>query len=169
MRPTLAGALLALWLLAWGEVSVGNVVSGIVLIVVLGLVFPSGRRRDARIRVHPVALVRLVGYVAVQLVVSTALVAREIVSRRSRVRTGVVGYRVREPSDVTLTLMANILALAPGTMPVDVTSDPPMLYVHFLLLSDVEDARRTIGRLESHVVAALRPSPGAGPPDGGER
>jgi multicomponent Na+:H+ antiporter subunit E len=155
MRLFLPGVLLGLWLLAWGEISVANVVSGIVLIAVLMLAFPSTRHRGARVRVHPIALARLVGYVIAQLAVSNVLVAREIVSRRSRVRTGVVGYRVQQPSDLTLTLMSNILALAPGTMPVDVTHDPPMLYVHFLLLSDVEDARRRIGRLERLVVAAV--------------
>jgi multicomponent Na+:H+ antiporter subunit E len=87
--------------------------------------------------------------------VSSALVAREIVSPRSRVRTGVVAYRVQQPSDLTLTLMSNILALAPGTMPVDVTHEPPVLYVHFLLLSDVEDARRRMLRLERLVVDAV--------------
>lgn len=155
MRLSLAVVLLGLWLLAWGEVSVGNVASGIVLIVLLGLAFPTGWRRASRVRVHPIALVRLTAYVVVQMVVSTMLVAREIVSRRSRVRTGVVGYRMQQPSDLTLTIMSNVIALAPGTMPVEMTTDPPMLYVHFLLLSDVEVARRTIGRLESHVVAAF--------------
>jgi multicomponent Na+:H+ antiporter subunit E len=155
MRPYLALVLLALWLLAWGEITVGNVVSGILLIVVLGLVFPVGRQDDPPVRVKPVAMVRLAGYVLVQLVVSSTLVAREIVSRRSRVRTGVVAYRVQQPSDLTLTLMSNILALSPGTMPVEVTREPPTLYVHFLLLSDVENARRTIGRLETLVVAAV--------------
>jgi multicomponent Na+:H+ antiporter subunit E len=155
VKIVLPGFLLALWLLAWGEISVANVISGIALIVVLMLAFPSGPRRPARVRVRPIALARLIGYVFVQLAVSNVLVAREIVSRRSRVRTGVVGYRVQQPSDLTLTLMSNILALSPGTMPVDVTHDPPMLYVHFLLLSDVEDARRTIGRLETLVVAAV--------------
>jgi multicomponent Na+:H+ antiporter subunit E len=155
MRFFLPGFLLALWLLAWGEVSVGNVVSGIALIVVLLLAFPTTRHGGPRVRVHPIAMTRLVAYVLAQLVVSNVLVAREIVSRRSRVRTGVVGYRVQQPSDLTLTLMSNILALAPGTMPVDVTLDPPMLYVHFLLLSDVEDARRRIGRLETLVAAAV--------------
>lgn len=158
MRLSLAAVLLALWLLAQGEVTVGNVVGGILLVVVLGLVFPDRRDRRARVRVRPVALLRLGVFVAVQMVVSTLLVARAIVRRGSRVRTGVVRHRLREPSDLTLALMANILALAPGTMPVDVTSDPPVLSVHFLLLSDVEAARRTIGRLEAHVVAAVRSS-----------
>jgi multicomponent Na+:H+ antiporter subunit E len=107
------------------------------------------------VRVHPIALIHLVAYVLAQLAVSNVLVAREIISRRSRVRTGVVGYSVRHPSDLTLTLMANILALSPGTMPVDVSDDPPMLYVDFLLLSDVDAARRTMERLETLVVAAV--------------
>jgi multicomponent Na+:H+ antiporter subunit E len=155
MRFFLPGMLLGLWLLAWGEVSVGNIVSGIVLIAVLMLAFPTARRVGARVRVHPIALLRLVGYVLAQLAVSNVLVAREIVSRRSRVRTGVVGYRVEQPSDLTLTLMSNIIALAPGTMTVDVTDDPPVIYVHFLLLSDVETARRTLRRLERLVVGAV--------------
>ena len=161
MRFFLPGVLLGLWLLAWGEVSVANVVSGVVLIAVLLAAFPSARRSGPRVRVHPIALVRLGGYVLAQLTVSNVLVAREIVSRRSRVRTGVVGYRVQQPSDLTLTLMANIVALAPGTMPVDVTDDPPVLYVHFLLLSDVDAARRTMARLEQLIVAAIDSRPDA--------
>jgi multicomponent Na+:H+ antiporter subunit E len=161
MRFFLPGVLLGLWLLAWGEVSVANVVSGVVLIAVLLAAFPSARRSGPRVRVHPIALVRLGGYVLAQLTVSNVLVAREIVSRRSRVRTGVVAYRVQQPSDLTLTLMANIVALAPGTMPVDVTDDPPVLYVHFLLLSDVDAARRTMARLEQLIVAAIETRPDA--------
>ena len=161
MKLFLPAVLLGLWLLAWGSVSVANVVSGIVLIAVLMVAFPSSRRSGPRVRVHPIALVRLGAYVLGQLAVSNVLVAREIVSRRSRVRTGVVGYRVQQPSDLTLTLMANIVALAPGTMPVDVTDDPPVLYVHVLLLSDVDTARRTMARLEQLIVAAIETRPDA--------
>jgi multicomponent Na+:H+ antiporter subunit E len=159
VRFFLPVVLLGLWLLAWGDLSVANVVSGIVLVAVLMLAFPATRGSRARVRVHPIGLARLVAYVLTQLAVSNVLVAREIVSRRSRVRTGVVGYRVQQPSDLTLTLMSNILALAPRTMPVDVTRDPPVVYVHFLLLSDIAAARRTMARLETLIVAALETQP----------
>ena len=158
MKRFLPLVLLGLWLLAWGEVTVANVLSGIALIVVLFLVFPSGRD-TARARVRPIGVVRLVGYVVGQLAVSNVLVAREIVTRRSRVRTGVIDYELRQPTDLTITLVANILALTPGTMPVDVTHDPPTIRVHFLLLYDLEVARRSIGRLEDLVVAAVQPRP----------
>jgi multicomponent Na+:H+ antiporter subunit E len=156
VRRALPLFLLGLWLLAWGDVSVANVVTGVALVVVLFLVFPV-KRHGPRVRVHPLGLARLLGYVVVQLVVSNVLVAREIVSHRSRVRTGVIRYEVEHPSDLTVTLMSNILALSPGTMPVDVIRQPTTILVHFLLLSDVDAARRAIGRLETLVVGAVEP------------
>jgi multicomponent Na+:H+ antiporter subunit E len=159
VSPFLPLLLLAVWLLAWGEVSVANLASGIVLVAALLLAFPARLRSNRRSRLHPVAMLRLVLYVGRELVVSNALVTREILTPRSRIRTGVIGHRLEDGSDVALTLIANILALTPGTMTVDVTRDPPTLYVHFLLLSDVEEARRTIVRLERLVVAAIGERP----------
>jgi multicomponent Na+:H+ antiporter subunit E len=157
--------LVALWLLAWGEVSVGNVVSGAVVAVALLLAFPPRVSGEPRPRFRLGGILRLLGYVVVQLVVSNLLVAREVVSRRSRVQTGVLAHHVRHPSDAVLTAMANIIALSPGTMTVDVTRDPAVVYVHFLILDDLEDARRDVARLERLVVDALGgpPDPGASP------
>jgi multicomponent Na+:H+ antiporter subunit E len=156
--------LVALWLLAWGDISVANVASGIVVALGLLIAFPPQPIGGPRVRLRPVPMARLAGYVVVQLVVSNLLVAREIVSRRSRVRTGVLAHPLREPSDAVLSVMANVIALSPGTMTVDVTSHPAVLYVHFLLLDDVDAARRAIARLERLVVDALggaRPDVGA--------
>jgi multicomponent Na+:H+ antiporter subunit E len=151
--------LLAVWLFAWGEVSIANIVGGLALVALLLVAFPPTRARASRARVNPLAIVPLVVYVLGQLVVSNVLVAREILSRRSRVRTGVIAYRVRQPSDAALGLIANIIALTPGMMTVDVTRDPPVVYVHFLLLSDVDEARRVIGHLERLVVAVVGEQP----------
>jgi multicomponent Na+:H+ antiporter subunit E len=147
--------LVALWLLAWGEVSVANVLSGTALALAVLVAFPPRAGDGPRVRLHPVGLARLAGYVLVQLVVSNLLVAREVVSRRSRIRTGVIAHELRQPSDAVLSVMANVIALSPGTMTVDVTSDPAVLYVHFLLIDDVDDARRAVARLERLVVGAL--------------
>jgi multicomponent Na+:H+ antiporter subunit E len=147
--------LVGLWLLAWGHVTVANIVSGIVVAAALLVAFPATRRGRPRTRVHPIAVGRLLLYVLGQLVVSNVIVARGILSRRSHIRTGVIAHRVQHPSDALLTLIANIIALTPGTMTVDVTREPPIIYVHFLLLSDVDDARRVIARLERLVFAAV--------------
>jgi multicomponent Na+:H+ antiporter subunit E len=155
-------ALVVLWLLAWGDVSVANVLSGVVLAAALLVAFPPDEG-PALGRVRLIGLVRLVTYVAAQLVTSNYLVAREIVSRRSRVRAGVLAYELQQPSDQVLTLMANVMALTPGTMTVEATSDPAVLYVHFLLLDDVDKARRLVGRLEELAAATVGP-PAPEPP-----
>jgi multicomponent Na+:H+ antiporter subunit E len=147
--------LLAFWLLAWGEISPANVVSGLALATALLIAFPPRRRVAHAHRVSPWGALRLIVYVFGQLITSNLLVAREILSPRSRIRTGVLAYQVQHPSDEVLTLIANVIALTPGTMTVEVTRDPAVIYAHFLLLEDLDDARRTIARLERLVVAAL--------------
>lgn len=147
--------LVLLWLLAWGEASLANLVSGFVVAGVLLVAFPPGRMSHPRSRFSVTGWARLALHLLVQLVISNVLVTREILSRRSRMRTGVLAYHVERPSDLVLTLIANIVALSPGTMTVEVTRDPAVIYVHFLLLRDVDEARRAVARLEALVVAAI--------------
>jgi multicomponent Na+:H+ antiporter subunit E len=150
-------ALLVLWLLAWGDISVANVLSGAAVASVLVIAFPP-RRRSVGHRLHPLGIARLVFYVMGQLVVSNLVVARVILSRRSQVRTGVLAYDVQDPSDQVLTLISNVIALTPGTMAVEVIREPATIYVHFLLFHDPDSARDDIARLERLVIAALGPS-----------
>jgi multicomponent Na+:H+ antiporter subunit E len=144
-----------LWLLAWGEASITLVVTGVAVSALLLVAFPPARTLTSRVRFRPIALLRLFLYVGGQLVTSNVLVAREILSRRSRVHTGVLAHRLRHPSDELLTLVANVIALTPGTMTVEATRSPAVIYVHFLLLDDVDEARRAITRLEELAFAAL--------------
>ncbi len=153
-RVGIGAWLVVLWLLLWGDVSVANLVSGVVVAAVLLVVFPaapSGGRHVAR----PLALAHLAAYFAYKLVTSTLLVAREVVSPRSRIRTGIVACPLRVDTDGLVTVVVNLIALSPGTMPVDVHDDPPTLYVHVLLLHDVQQVRDQVARLEELVVRAF--------------
>ena len=150
-----ATLLVSFWLLAWGQVSVANVASGVVVAAGLLVAFPPHRRAVSGPSISPVGAARLVLYVLGQLVPSNVLVTREILGRRSRIRAGVLAYPLQQPSDAVLSLMAHVIALTPGTMAVEATSDPPVLYIHFLLLDDLGEARRTVARLERLAIAAL--------------
>jgi multicomponent Na+:H+ antiporter subunit E len=155
MNRVAIALLLAVWLLAWGDLTIANVVTGLALIALLLVAFPMARPTDRRAQFRPVAVARLALHVLRSLVVSNALVGRQVLSRRSRIHTGVITYEVAHDHDIVIALIANIIALTPGTMTVDATRDPALLQVHFLLLDDVESARRSIARLEELVVAAV--------------
>lgn len=145
--------LVALWLLAWGELSLANVLSGIAVASTVLIAFPPSRRATARLRVHPAGTVRLLGYIAGQLVSSNVLMTRQILRRHPDAEPGVIAHRLRDPSDEVVTVMTSIIALSPGTMTVDV--DSSNIYVHFFRLHDITAARQQLNRLEHLVGGAI--------------
>jgi multicomponent Na+:H+ antiporter subunit E len=150
-------ALAFIWVLLWGSASVANIASGVVVGTVIVLVVP-GLRRPSRSRwppIRPFAILRFLGYVLVSTVTSNVVLTREVLSPSSRIRTGVIGVPLPQCSDELLTLITNLLALAPGTMPLELTHDPTELYVHVLHVGDVEEVRRRILHLTDLVVRAF--------------
>jgi multicomponent Na+:H+ antiporter subunit E len=167
MRPVARVALLtALWLLAWGEVSVANVLSGVVVSAGLLLAMPPSASRSGPVRLHPIAVAQLLGYIGVQLLTSNAVMVREVLRPRPTPRHGVLVHRLRQPSEHVVTVMASVIALSPGTMTVDVDRSSSTISVHFLLLHDIDAARAGLERLEQLATRAIgpgRPDPAPAP------
>ena len=155
----LVALLVVLWILAWGELTLANVASGLVVAVGLLLAFPP-RRRCGRsdLRLSPFGLARLAGYVVSQLVISNVVMTRQILRRDPARRPAVLAHRLAQPSEEVATLVSSVIALSPGTMTVDVESDASVLYVHFFTLRNaeqVEAARTSLARLEQRVIDAI--------------
>jgi multicomponent Na+:H+ antiporter subunit E len=149
MRPLVRVALLsALWLLAWGQISVANVISGVAVAVALLVAFPPSPSRSAPVRISVRGAMRLAGYVAVQLVTSNIVMTREVLRQHSTIQPGVLAHRLRYASEHVVTVMTSVIALSPGTMTVDVDRGSSTIYVHFLFLHDISSARAALDRLE---------------------
>jgi multicomponent Na+:H+ antiporter subunit E len=74
---------------------------------------------------------------------ANAELTREVISP-SRLRPGIVAVPMPECSDEVLTLITNLLALSPGTMPIEVDTDSAVLYIHVLRLTDTDEVRRDV-------------------------
>ena len=143
-----------LWILAWGQLTPANVLSGLVLATALLLAFPQRRRQGGELRLSAVGVLRLVAHVVAQLLISNAVMTRRIVHRTAH-SPGVLAHRLRRPSAHVATAMSSIIALSPGTMTVDVTTDSSVLFVHFFALDDIGAARHGLARLEQLVTGAI--------------
>lgn len=154
-RVGLVLALVGVWVLLWGEPSLANLASGLVVAVGLLIVFPLEAVDHVDHRLRPIPALRLAVHFAVDLVVSTLVVARQVIGGPSHVRTAIIGCPLRVDADGLITFLANVIALSPGTLPVHVDRDPLVLYVHVLRLESAEDVRRRVSRLEELAVAAL--------------
>lgn len=153
-RALLVGWLTLLWLVLWRDASVANVVSGVAIAVVVLVVFPP-RRVTGELALRPLHLVVFVGYFAWKLLVSNLVVAREIVTPRDHVRSGIVAVPMVACSDLVVTVVANTISLTPGTLTLEVRRDPPTLFVHVLHLHDLDQVRRDIRTLQHLAVRAI--------------
>jgi multicomponent Na+:H+ antiporter subunit E len=153
-RLALGAWLLAVWLALWGNVTTANVLSGTLVAAAVQLL-PDPHPVGGRFAVRPLAALRFVGYFAYKVVEASLVVARQVVSRRNRINTGIVEVPLLGASDSLVTVVANAFGLMPGSVTVEVEHEPPTLYVHVLHLRSVEDVRRDIHRLEVMAVRAF--------------
>jgi len=148
--------LVIIWTLLWGVASPANIASGALVAALLLVAFPLDHDVIAvRHRLRPVATVRLAVFFLTDLFRSTLATAADVVRPRSRVRTGIVACPLRVDNDGLLTFLANLIAVSPGTMPIEVTYRPHVIYVHSLRGADPDEVRAFIARLEELLVRAL--------------
>lgn len=150
--------LTALWVGLWDDISIANVVTGVIVAVAV-LVFarqPRLARRDhTGVRVQPFAALYFVGYVFVNLVKSNLVLAWEIITPGSRINRGIVAVPLRTESRIAMLIVANVVTLTPGTLTVEAKGSPPVLYIHVLHLHDLDAVRRDLHRLEELSVRAF--------------
>lgn len=147
--------LLAIWLLLWGELSPANVASGLVVVAAVMVAVPDARFHIGRPYVRPRWALRLAWRIVGDVVRANVEVTREIVARQSSITTGIVAVDLPGCSDGLLTFVANVLALTPGTMAIEVDRSPGVVYVHVLHLDDVESIRRDVRSLAALAVMAF--------------
>jgi len=154
--------LAAIWVLLWGSASPANVLGGLAVGAVLVAVVPGLRRVRRAARVRPAAIARLARHMLANAVRSNVTLIREILSSGSQVRTGYVEIQLPDCSDELLTIITSLLALTPGTMPVNVVTRPddagpdsPTILVHILHLRPVAEIRSDIEFLAGLAIRAF--------------
>jgi multicomponent Na+:H+ antiporter subunit E len=156
------------WVLLWGEASLGNVVAGLVLGTLIVVAFRPAEDRGGGL--HPVAVISFGWWFAKALVIANFGVAREIVRPRLALSEGIVAVPLRSSSPIVATFVANAITLTPGTLTVDIRpaefgvdehdegDEPvgrPVLFVHCLVTGDPDDVRAEGLDLEERVVRAF--------------
>lgn len=142
-QPMISATLLLTWLLLHNAISVGLLLTGVLLAVGLPLLtqrfWPEYPRT---IRIAP--LLRLIAVVIYDIVVANMRMVVLILgpARRLRPQFVVVPVTLREP--FAITLLASIISLTPGTVSANLSGDRRSLLVHDL---DVEDPDTAVQRI----------------------
>lgn len=145
--------LIGIWVLLWRDAGVGVWIGGAVVAVAVELVRSVA---SAGSRVSPVAMLRFLVRYAWLVVVSNLRVAWEVVTpNNDQIREAIVAVPIRSGSVPVALLVANAISYTPGSLTIELTEDPLVLYVHVLHFESVEIVRDEVARLERTVSAAL--------------
>lgn len=128
-RIVIAVVLVGVWCALWGEVSAANLVSGAAVAVAV-LALDIGTPGVGSVRLGP--LLHFAGLVALDLVVSTAVVAREVLTRTDYTAEAIVAVPVPTSARAHLLLLVVAVTVTPGTAVVDTDPDTGTLYLHLL-------------------------------------
>ncbi|MEL6891413.1 MAG: Na+/H+ antiporter subunit E [Actinomycetota bacterium] len=160
----LSGAVIwltVLWTLLWGNFSWANVLGGIavsIAVVTLARLPRATRRADDSVtRVNPLKTLRFIAYAFWSLLQSNWVLAKEIITFRDdeSINAGVVAVPLRTDSDTIMMVVANLITLTPGTLTIEVSGTPPVVYVNVLHLHEIEEVRAELLRIEELAVHAF--------------
>lgn len=145
--------LVVVWIALWSDLSIANLLSG--LVVAGAIVGTFDTWRDGTVVVRPVHAARFVLHFLRSLVVSSVVVARAVVQPGHRVHTGIVAVPLHGCPDALVVLIADVISLTPGTLTLEVRRDPVTLFVHALDVRDVEQVRADVRRIEVLAIRAF--------------
>lgn len=156
IRPGPVVLLMVVWVLLWGKVTVGNIVSGLLVGSLVMATFPLPRIVvDGRPR--PTRVLRFAGRFVVDLVTASLQVAW-LALKPGVPPSAVVRVGLRARSELLMTVTAEALSLVPGSLVIELRRSDGTLFLHVLGVYDpagVERARADVLALEARVIRAF--------------
>ncbi|WP_250445619.1 Na+/H+ antiporter subunit E [Actinotalea sp. C106] len=149
--------LAVIWVLVWGDLSIANVLSGLVLAVLVTRLMPLPAV-DFHGRVHLPSVAYLAYRFVIDLVVASTQVAYQAFRVGRTPRSAVLAVHLRSHSDLYLTLTAELCSLVPGSIVVEAHRVSGVLYIHVLdvdIAGGVEAARRHVLDTEARILRAF--------------
>ena len=134
-------ALTAAWCALWGSPSAANILSGLVVSAAATLLGMPARSGGVRL----VPLLQLVWLVMVDLVVSTAVVVREVLTPTDFTDEAIIAIPIPPAGRVHLLLSYVAITITPGTAVVAAEADASVIYLHVLHADRRDD-------VEAHVL-----------------
>jgi multicomponent Na+:H+ antiporter subunit E len=148
--------LVVIWVALWADVSVANVVTGVLVAVGVLAVFDWRRGAlDDPLVLRPVAAASFLLWFLWQLGKSNVAIARLVLTPRPDLAPGFVAYRLHTPSPGLATLVGNAVTLTPGTLTVTIDRTNATIYVHSLRAHDVAAVHRDLLELEWRALRAF--------------
>ncbi len=144
--------LLVVWVLLWRDLSPGTVVGGALVASMIELLRRVEQRREVNIK----GLAKFLLDYAWLVIASNLRVAREVITpSNEQIEEAIVAVPLRTRSVPTALLVANAISYTPGSLSIELSTDPWILYVHVLHFTSIEQVQESVAALETLAIGAI--------------
>jgi len=146
--------LLALWIALWGEISVANIITGVIVISALAALFPGKLRSSHRIRIVPA--ISFFFYMARSIIAASWDVIRAVlVPNEQRRHAEIIHVHLNSTSPLIRAVTANTISLTPGTVIVSINPETADMEIHVLGKTNSAEFQNAIHAHEDRVAAFI--------------
>lgn len=156
-QPRAIIALAIVWVLLWDQITLGNVVNGLIIATVITQIFPLPSIQYFG-RIHPWRLLVLTTRFFLDLVSAAFEVAIATLDHHPPQGGSIVEVQLRVRSEFYMTIISALVSLVPGSIVVEARRTANVLYVHGFHVTtpeELEELRQDVLDIETRVVRAL--------------
>ncbi len=84
------------------------------------------------------AFLLFIPFYAYEMLISSAVLAYDILRPQKTFKHGIVAYKLDLKSDTAILAFINLISMTPGSLSVDLSPDRKTLYIHSMYLDDPE-------------------------------
>lgn len=159
-RPSLIMFLwiIVVWLLLWGELSVGNLVAGLAVALIVSFVFPMPRIPVRRIHINWFSMISLFVVWVWEFSVASVSVAWLAIRRSDPPMSAVVKLKLYTHEELTIASTVTLINLQPGGLVTDIDSSNQEFTMHIMDASSTGRLDHTIDQinhLQARVIKAF--------------
>lgn len=147
------------WCAVMESVRLGTIAAGIAVGAGLTLLFPTREGTLAGTRFRPLPFLVMNASLFWALIRANLQVAWAVISpTRAGLRRGIVAVPLVPSNELVLDLLLNAVSLTPGTLILEVSREPLVIYIHALQLRSEADLHLQVLGMQRRIAAALGPS-----------
>lgn len=150
--------LMLVWVALTGQLNYANFVFGYV--VGFFILWMLNRTKDKSNKEYFYRVPRILTfflYFLYDLLKANMEVAKDVVTPNYNMQPGIIKYEMDAKTDFEITMLANMVAITPGTLVIDISKDKKYMYIHGMYLKDKEKFIKNLKeRTEKKLLEILR-------------
>ncbi|MBX9448434.1 MAG: Na+/H+ antiporter subunit E [Taibaiella sp.] len=142
-----------LWVALTGHLNYANFAVGYFLgFVILWMISRKDKPEQRKYFTRVPKILEFLLYFLYDTIRANLQVAYDVITPKYFMRPGVVAFPMDAKNEFEITMLANIIALSPGTLVIDVNEPEKIIYIHVMYLNDEE---RFIQRMKNGIEKKL--------------